>query len=79
MVQLAICEHEIQQQTTGAIEEIKVVLHQFQRVFQIPNSLPLKRRLKHGIQLKEDTDPINVRPYRYPQFQKMNLKGQFKR
>lgn len=32
--------------------------------------LPPIRGKEHGIVLKEGTEPVNVRPYRYPHYQK---------
>lgn len=32
-----------------------------------------QRQVDHRIQLKEGTDPINVRPYRYPHVQKEEI------
>ncbi|GKA93150.1 ty3-gypsy retrotransposon protein [Tanacetum coccineum] len=39
-------------------------------VFSMPAGLPPSRDHEHAIVLKHGTEPINVRPYRYPQLQK---------
>ncbi|XP_026383521.1 uncharacterized protein LOC113279020 [Papaver somniferum] len=50
--------------------EIKKLLSTFQDVFATPISLPPKRLHDHRISLLPDSSPVNVRPYRYPHFQK---------
>lgn len=40
------------------------------RVFEIPSGLPPVRHQDHHIILKDGSDPVNVRSYRYPQTQK---------
>lgn len=40
----------------------------------MPSGLPPKRIKKHQIILKEGSNPISVRPYRYPQIQKEEIK-----
>lgn len=46
------------------------VLEDFKGVFEMLEGLPPRRPIKHSIVLKEGTDPVSVRPYRYPQSQK---------
>lgn len=46
------------------------LVEQYQDVFHLPTWLPPARQRDHSIMMKEGTDPINVRPYRYPQAQK---------
>ena len=41
----------------------------FSDIFTQNLPLPLQRTQDHAIPLKEGTDPINVRPYRYPHSQ----------
>ncbi|XP_063950102.1 uncharacterized protein LOC135152878, partial [Daucus carota subsp. sativus] len=52
---------------------LQATLVQYKRIFDWPNELPPKRSHDHAIVLKEGTDPINVRPYRYPQVQKNEI------
>lgn len=49
---------------------IQHVFDQFQKVFQMPQSLPPTRNREHVITLQEGTTPINLRPYRYSYGQK---------
>ncbi|KAJ9558601.1 hypothetical protein OSB04_013215 [Centaurea solstitialis] len=50
--------------------ELDSVLQQFSEMFEMPAGLPPHRDHEHAIVLKGGTEPINVRPYRYPQLQK---------
>ncbi|XP_024024277.1 uncharacterized protein LOC112092413 [Morus notabilis] len=46
------------------------LLKRFQAVFEEPKQLPPIRNVDHRIHLQPGTSPVNVRPYRYPYFQK---------
>ncbi|GJS47703.1 ty3-gypsy retrotransposon protein [Tanacetum coccineum] len=46
------------------------LLGRFNDHFQVPNSLPPHCSIDHRIHLLPDTKPVNVRPYRYPHYQK---------
>jgi hypothetical protein len=46
------------------------LLTQFQKVFEVPKGLPPIKSHDHQIVLKEESQPIFVRPYRYPHYQK---------
>lgn len=52
------------------------LLQSFEQVFQVPTALPPNRDIEHRIVLKEGTDPINVRSYRYAHFQKEGIEKQ---
>lgn len=54
----------------GRPSYLQPVLERFCEVFHMPPGLPPIRERDHYITLKEGTDPISVRPYRYPQSQK---------
>ncbi|XP_028181354.1 uncharacterized protein LOC114368228 [Glycine soja] len=58
------------------IPAVEALLTQFQHLFQQPSSLPPPCSIVHHINLLPNTPPINVRPYRYPQFQKSEIKKQ---
>ncbi|KAK9106331.1 hypothetical protein Syun_022342 [Stephania yunnanensis] len=55
------------------VPRIRDLLHSFSALFDMPTSLPPARGCDHAIHLKEGTDPIRVRPYRYPQIQKSEI------
>jgi hypothetical protein len=52
------------------------LLDEFADVFAIPTSLPPSRPVDHRIHLLPGTDPIVVRPYRYPQLLKDEIEQQ---
>ena len=49
------------------------MLDKFQQLFQSPTSLPPIKGHEHAIIMREGSEPMNVRPYRYPQFQKYEV------
>lgn len=51
-------------------EEWQGVIGEFGSVFEMPMGLPPPRSREHAIILREGSNPVGVRPYRYPQFQK---------
>ncbi|XP_042016185.1 uncharacterized protein LOC121764193 [Salvia splendens] len=52
------------------------VLTHFQLVFSLPVGMPPKRPFDHRVHLLPGTKPVNVRPYRYPYFQKNEIERQ---
>ena len=50
-----------------------MVLKKFEGVFTWPKTLPPRRDIEHHIHLKQGTNPINVRPYRYAYQQKAEM------
>ncbi|KAK9125601.1 hypothetical protein Scep_014447 [Stephania cephalantha] len=52
---------------------IQSVLLSFSALFQAPTALPPPRAFDHAIVLQEGTDPVRVRPYRYPHIQKEEI------
>ncbi|XP_076944632.1 uncharacterized protein LOC143615379 [Bidens hawaiensis] len=50
--------------------QLTQLLQFFPILFETPHSLPPSRPHDHQIPLLTDTKPVNVRPYRYPHFQK---------
>jgi len=50
-----------------------MILQQFNDVFQAPSRLPPPRSHDHAIMLKEKVDIPNIRPYRYPHYQKAEM------
>jgi hypothetical protein len=55
---------------------IQTLLHQYQSLFDQPQSLPPPRSHDHRIHLLPDASPVNVRPYRYPYYQKAEIEKQ---
>ncbi|KAH9649714.1 hypothetical protein KPL70_026087 [Citrus sinensis] len=49
------------------------LLHTYRNLFLPPTTLPPHRTIDHRIHLLPNTTPINVRPYRYPHFQKNEM------
>lgn len=52
------------------------MLREFSYVFTEPSSLPPIREVDHSIPLKEETKPVNVRPYRYAHYKKEEIEKQ---
>ncbi|XP_048323214.2 uncharacterized protein LOC107404744 [Ziziphus jujuba] len=53
--------------------ELDRLLSKFPVVFQNPTTLPPQRSHDHRIQLMANNPPVNVRPYRYPHYQKAEI------
>lgn len=53
---------------------ITAVLQKFEGVFQEPQGLPPRRSHDHSITLQEGAQLVSVRPYRYPFYQKEEIK-----
>lgn len=51
-------------------ESLQPLIHSYAQVFHMPSGLPPKRGHEHAVILKQGTDPVSVRPYRYPQDRK---------
>ena len=52
---------------------VLALLHQYEQLFHTSSSLPPHRLIDHHIHLLPNTKPVNVRPYRYPHFQKAEM------
>lgn len=55
---------------------MKTIVTEFADLFNAPTQLPPSREIEHRIPLKEGTDPVNVRPYRYAYYQKDEIERQ---
>lgn len=53
--------------------QLEEVLQSYSAVFKEPKGLPPNRSHDHHINLKEGSQPINLRPYRYPYVQKEEI------
>jgi hypothetical protein len=58
---------------TNTEPEIAMLLHNYQNVFKTPTALPSTRAHNHAIPLLEGTNPVKVKPYRYPHSQKTQI------
>ncbi|CAA7051508.1 unnamed protein product [Microthlaspi erraticum] len=58
------------------VDDLRQVITEFDEIFKIPSELPPSRAIEHHITLKEGSDPVNVRPYRYAHFQKAEIESQ---
>ncbi|XP_061344653.1 uncharacterized protein LOC133290572 [Gastrolobium bilobum] len=58
---------------TSQSPEVLQLLDSFQDVFTQPTSLPPTRHIDHRILLQPDSKSVQVRPYRYPHFQKNEI------
>jgi hypothetical protein len=50
--------------------DLTQILQHYAQIFSIPNELPPNRNHDHHIHLLPNSTPINLKPYRYPHFQK---------
>nr|GEZ42526.1 putative mitochondrial protein [Tanacetum cinerariifolium] len=62
--------HEYAHPESQVNPELDDILTEFSDVFLMPVGLPSLRDHEHAIVLKGGTEPVNVRPYRYPQLPK---------
>lgn len=60
----------------GCHSDMQQLLETFEDLFQEPQQLPPIREVDHEIPLKEATEPINVRSYRYAYCQKVEIEKQ---
>ena len=49
------------------------ILEEYHEIFQDPSGLPPSRRQDHSIELKNGVEIPNIRPYRYPHYQKNEI------
>ena len=70
---LTLTENELS--TSAALpSDLQILLACFADVFRIPTGLLLARPFGHAIPLKPSSALVSVRPYRYPYFQKNEIK-----
>ncbi|KAL4368203.1 hypothetical protein GQ457_05G027960 [Hibiscus cannabinus] len=63
-------------ESTLVSPELAALLTEFASVFVPPQGLPPPRETDHAIHLQPMSKPVNVRPYRYPHFQKAEVERQ---
>lgn len=79
-----LLQPEQQQSTASAHEDfspnlppsVAAALEKYRPVFSVPEGMPPKRPFDHGVHLLPGTNPVNVRSYRYPYFQKTEIERQ---
>lgn len=64
---------EVSKAETKVPSPIAEVLQHYKNVFEWLNELPLSRHRDHAILMQPGASPVNVRPYRYPYFQKNEI------
>ncbi|XP_044500293.1 uncharacterized protein LOC123221524 [Mangifera indica] len=68
------CEAEINE----ILPTLVPLLNEFEDLFRDPHGLPPERERDHAIRLIEGAQPPNLRPYRYPHFQKNEIERMVK-
>ena len=68
--------HLHHQVTSTPHPDILALTTKFSPLFQPPTSLPPSHTTNHSIHLSPNSLPVNVRPYRYPHFQKQEIETQ---
>ena len=58
--------------------DLAQVLTEFEHVFAVPHTLPPVRTHDHHIPLQPNQEPVSVRPYRYPYYQKAEIEKMVK-
>jgi hypothetical protein len=74
VAQIWLCIAEKPTQPLNMIPQLlQPLLAQYASVFESSNELPPARKIDHRIPLVPNYKPINIRPYRYSYFQKLEL------
>lgn len=60
----------------GLPQGVTAVLEKFRAVLSLPEGMPPKRPFDHRVHLLPGSHPVNVRPYCYPYFQKIEIERQ---
>lgn len=55
-----------------------MILYTYRGIFKTPEGLPPQRPQNHAIPLKEGSNPVKVKPYRYPHSQKEQIEKMVK-
>jgi RNase H-like domain found in reverse transcriptase/Reverse transcriptase (RNA-dependent DNA polymerase)/Integrase zinc binding domain/Retroviral aspartyl protease/Integrase core domain/Retrotransposon gag protein/Chromo (CHRromatin Organisation MOdifier) domain len=74
VAQIWLCEGQSSKENQVPME-LEEVLKKFVAVFETPTQLPPKRAVDHSITLFPNSQPVNLRPYRYSHFQKCELEN----
>ncbi|GJW03366.1 ty3-gypsy retrotransposon protein [Tanacetum coccineum] len=55
------------------LKATKGLIQAWRNGYEVPTTLPPHRTIDHRIHLLPNTKPVNVRPYRYPHYQKVEM------
>lgn len=58
------------------LKSLTKLLQYYEKVFEEPHGLPQARDREHAITLTQGSDPVSVRPFRYPHAQKEEIERQ---
>ena len=79
LIELNRIEVEVEEKSEDILKdilnELTTVIKQFAGTFDMPPRLPPKRFKQHSIILKDETNPISVRPYSIRKFKRWRLRG----
>jgi len=78
MFQLQFLPSSKLQSAQQTIPDIEALLNKYPQLFVAQQGLPPIRETDHHIPLLEGSNPVNVRPYRYPYFQKHGIERQIR-
>lgn len=71
---IRVCSQALPSQNTHP--DIITLTTQFASLFQSPTTLPPSQTTIHPIHLLPNSTPVNIQPYRYPHFQKLEIEMQ---
>ncbi|XP_027905965.1 uncharacterized protein LOC114165577 [Vigna unguiculata] len=78
MFQLQLIPSPMEQPCPQVIPDICDLHGKYPQLFAEPHGLPPIRETDHHIPLLEGSNPVNVRPYQYPYFQKHEIERQIR-
>ncbi|XP_031263269.1 uncharacterized protein LOC116121451 [Pistacia vera] len=73
LVEFCSIENKLDVREEPLDPRVAIVLEEFAALFDQPSGIPPKRETDHAIVLKEGSKPPNIRPYRYPYYQKNEI------
>ena len=74
--QITLLKEEISVPTLEVKREVEHLLREFEDLFAKPKSLPPHRILDRKIHLLPNFVPVNIRIYKHPHFQKVEIEKQ---
>lgn len=55
--------------------EVQVIIQEYKDIFEEPHSMPPSRFHDHRIPLKDGSEPVSCKPYRWPCVQKTEIEN----